>query len=170
MKRLHLHVSVDDLADSIRFYSGMFAAEPTVQKTDYAKWMLDDPRINFAISRRGVEVGLNHLGIQVESGAELQQMQSRLEALQPGVAKEADVACCYARSDKYWVSDPSGIAWETFHTLADIPVFGAADTDHAGHTGATERAACCIPSPETGVPVKSSCCAPNANAAPARCC
>jgi len=167
MKRLHLHVSVDDLADSIRFYSGMFAAAPTVQKTDYAKWMLDDPRMNFAISRRGADVGLNHLGIQVESETELQQMQSRLESLQPGVAKEADVACCYARSDKYWVTDPSGIAWETFHTLANIPVFGAVDT---GDTSDADQAACCMPSAPTATKAETSCCAASANAAPSSCC
>ena len=138
MKRLHVHVSVDNLSDSIRFYSLMFEAEPTVRKNDYAKWMLEDPRVNFAISQRGSDVGLNHLGIQVESDAELGQMRARLETLQPGVAKEEGAACCYAKSDKYWLTDPSGIAWETFHTLDSIPVFG----DEA-KTGATES--CCVP-------------------------
>src|SRR3546814_10057703 len=110
MKRLHVHVCVDSLADSIKFYSGMFAAQPSVIKDDYAKWMLDDPRVNFAISQRGATSGLNHLGIQVESADELGQMQSRLESLQPDVEKEEGVACCYAKSDKYWVTDPTGIA------------------------------------------------------------
>ncbi len=127
MKRFHVHVAVDNLADSIRFYSAMFATEPSVQKSDYAKWMLDDPRVNFAISQRGANVGVNHLGIQVESDDELQHMQSRLESLQPGLEKEEGVACCYARSDKYWVTDPSGLAWETFHSLTTIPVFGEAE-------------------------------------------
>lgn len=125
MKRLHVHVAVDELAASIRFYSGMFGAAPTIEKPDYAKWQLDDPRMNFAISARGAVAGLDHLGIQVESAAELAQMQQRLEALQPGVEQEAGTACCYARSEKYWLTDPSGIAWETFHTLDTIPTFGA---------------------------------------------
>ncbi|MGH8808497.1 MAG: ArsI/CadI family heavy metal resistance metalloenzyme, partial [Noviherbaspirillum sp.] len=129
MKRLHVHVSVDNLAESIRFYSSMFATEPSVLKADYAKWMLDDPRVNFTISQRGAAAGLNHLGIQVESAAELAEMQSRLEALQPGVEMEEGVACCYAKSDKYWVTDPQGIAWETFHTLDSIPIFGKSDPD-----------------------------------------
>ncbi|MES2536422.1 MAG: ArsI/CadI family heavy metal resistance metalloenzyme [Pseudomonadota bacterium] len=142
MKRLHVHVAVDNLADSITFYSGMFASQPDVVKPDYAKWMLDDPRVNFAISRRGAEVGLNHLGIQVETASELNDMQGRLASLQPGVAKEKNVACCYAKSDKYWVNDPSGIAWETFHTLDTIPVFGEPDKTRID-------AACCVPSAAT---------------------
>ena len=135
MKRLHVHVAVDNLADSIRFYSSMFANEPTLQKTDYAKWMLDDPRVNFAISRRGAQSGLNHLGIHVESDSELDEMQSRLESLQPDVAKEENVSCCYAKSDKYWVTDPQGIAWETFRTLDTIPVFGDAHAKPAAAAG-----------------------------------
>ncbi|MGZ5201196.1 MAG: ArsI/CadI family heavy metal resistance metalloenzyme [Telluria sp.] len=164
MKRFHVHVAVDNLADSIKFYSGMFAAEPTVVKTDYAKWMLDDPRINFAISERDRTAGVNHLGIQVESAEELAQMQGRLACLQTAVVAEAEAACCYAKSDKYWVEDPSGVAWETFHTLDSIPVYG-------GHAGSGERpaeaAACCVP------PLKqentSSCCTPSA-AAGSKCC
>jgi hypothetical protein len=144
MKRLHVHISVDNLADSIRFYSSMFASEPSVSKTDYAKWMLDDPRMNFAISQRGAEAGLNHLGIQVESDTELKQMQSRLESLQPGVQMEEGVACCYAKSDKYWLTDPSGIAWETFHSLDSIPVFGGAEMNGAA-AGAASGTACCVP-------------------------
>ena len=139
MKRLHIHVAVENLADSICFYSSLFATLPKVQKTDYAKWMLDDPKVNFAISARGAAVGLNHLGIQVESGHELSEMQSRLEALQPGVKMEEDVACCYAKSDKYWVTDPQGIAWETFHTLDSIPVFGEGSSEQAS------MGACCVP-------------------------
>lgn len=154
MKRLHVHVAVDNLTDSIRFYSSMFATEPSVQKADYAKWMLDDPRVNFAISQRGAQTGLNHLGIQVESGAELSEMQSRLESLQPGVEKEEDVACCYAKSDKYWVTDPQGIAWETFHTLDSIPVFGE---DHAEQPA---KADCCIPLVKPKQAVDAPCCIP----------
>lgn len=142
MKRLHVHVAVDNLADSIKFYSGMFAADPTVVKPDYAKWMLDDPRVNFAISQRGLEAGLNHLGIQVESAGELAEMQGRLSNLQSHVVEQSEASCCYAKSDKYWVSDPSGIAWETFHTLDNIPVYGK---DAASSRQAEEAGACCVP-------------------------
>lgn len=173
MKRLHVHVSVDDLAESIQFYSGMFASEPTVVKADYAKWMLEDPRMNFAISRRGELTGLNHLGIQVESGLELKEMQDRLGALQPDLEKEEGVACCYAKSDKYWVNDPSGIAWETFHTLDSIPVFGEPDTMAASPEKQAGREACCVPlarpnrSPSTDAP----CCVPKVQTAgSASCC
>lgn len=145
MKRFHVHVAVDNLADSIRFYSAMFSTEPSVQKTDYAKWMLDDPRINFAISQRGAEIGVNHLGIQVESDDELKHMQSRLESLQPGLEKEEGVACCYAKSDKYWVTDPSGLAWETFHSLATIPVFGGAEAGTNEEAQPQAKSECCIP-------------------------
>jgi len=158
MKRFHVHVAVDDLADGIRFYSAMFATEPSVQKPDYAKWMLDDPRINFAISQRGAQRGVNHLGIQVETDEELTQMQSRLESLRPGLEKEADVACCYAKSDKYWVDDPAGIAWETFHTLVSIPVFGASEV--ADQPGAT-NAACCIPLSQVKGQAAAPCCVPD---------
>ncbi len=144
----------------------MFAAEPTVQKTDYAKWMLGDPRVNFAISKRGARAGLNHLGIQVESDAELSHMQARLEALQPGVAKEEEIACCYAKSDKYWVTDPQGIAWETFHTLDTIPVFGE---DHAEQSA---KAACCIPLAQPKQTANGPCCVPASEqpASAGKCC
>jgi hypothetical protein len=142
MKRLHVHVAVDNLVDSIKFYSGMFATEPTVVKPDYAKWMLDDPRVNFAISQRGLDAGINHLGIQVESADELTEMQGRLSKLQSPLVEQSEASCCYARSDKYWVNDPSGIAWETFHTLDSIPVYG----HHAASAKGTEVAgACCVP-------------------------
>lgn len=142
MKRLHVHVAVDNLQQSIKFYSGMFAAEPTVVKPDYAKWMLDDPRVNFAISQRGREAGVNHLGIQVESADELAEMQGRLTTLQTALLEEPNASCCYAKSDKYWVNDPSGIAWETFHTLDSIPVYG----EHAASAQAADPAgACCAP-------------------------
>jgi len=156
MKRLHVHVAVDNLADSIKFYSGMFASDPTVVKSDYAKWQLEDPRMNFAISQRGAKVGLDHLGIQVESDAELSAMQSRLDSLQPGVEKEEGVACCYAKSDKYWVTDPSGIAWETFHTLDSIPVYGGSAQIRSTQSTSPLAVACCAPSISTKQ--GSSCC------------
>jgi catechol 2,3-dioxygenase-like lactoylglutathione lyase family enzyme len=150
MKRLHVHVSVDDLQKSIQFYSTMFGCKPTVLKPDYAKWMMDDPRVNFAISMRGAPKGLNHLGIQVESAGDLQEMNDRLQALQADVTEEMGTLCCYAKSDKYWVTDPQGIAWETYHTLDTVPVFG-------GGTGGDSD--CCVPvvmMPKK--PEKTGCC------------
>ena len=130
MKRLHLHISVDNLADSIRYYSMIFGNEPTVSKTDYAKWMLDDPRVNFAISKRGAPIGLNHLGIQVESAEELEEMNLRLQKLHSEIKAESVTTCCYSESDKYWVTDPQGLIWETYHTLKSVPVFGNDETLH----------------------------------------
>lgn len=124
MKRFHVHVSVKDLAESIRFYSTMFGAAPTVEKNDYAKWMLDDPRINFAISERGGKAGVNHLGLQVDAADELAALRRQVAAGDIAADDEASAECCYALSDKYWIEDPQGVAWETFHTLGDILMFG----------------------------------------------
>ena len=124
MKRFHVHVAVDDLQANIRFYSSVFGVAPSVVKDDYAKWMLDDPRVNFAISRRGARTGLDHLGFQVESDAELKSMKQSLIAAQAPILEENEKDCCYARSDKYWVTDPQGIAWETFRTLGTVPLYG----------------------------------------------
>lgn len=124
MKRFHVHVSVANLADSIRFYSALFAAEPTVVKEDYAKWMLEDPRVNFAISQRGAAPGLDHLGVQTEDDAELAEMRARLDHAALPVDAQIGAACCYARSDKYWSVDPQGIAWEAYRTLGEAPTFG----------------------------------------------
>jgi catechol 2,3-dioxygenase-like lactoylglutathione lyase family enzyme len=140
MKRMHIHVAVKNLEESISFYSKMFATEPTVLKTDYAKWQLEDPKVNFAISARGAEVGLNHLGIQVDDAHELSDMKVRLDDLQAELIEEEGTACCYAKSDKYWVNDPSGIAWETFHTLDTIPVFNYAESSVDASNNA-----CCVP-------------------------
>ena len=117
MKRLHVHVSVNDLSASIRFYRTLFAAEPVVTKPDYAKWMLEDPRVNFAISTQRQPAGVNHLGFQVDTDEELRGMRAQLEASDARMLEESEQPCCYATSDKYWVTDPTGIAWETFHTL-----------------------------------------------------
>ncbi|MBI3285496.1 MAG: glyoxalase/bleomycin resistance/dioxygenase family protein [Burkholderiales bacterium] len=161
MKRLHIHVTVDNLADSIRFYSAMFDHAPTVQKDDYAKWMLDDPRVNFAISNRSQQTGLNHLGIQVESSAELAEMGLRLQGLQAPVATESQAQCCYARSDKYWVTDPQGIAWETFHTLDSIPLFGSGTQSPSA---ASDTGACCVPAATIKqTKPTAACCAPGSN-------
>ena len=140
MKRFHVHVAVSNLQDSIRFYSSVFGAAPTVVKDDYAKWMLDDPRVNFAISNRGSRYGIDHLGFQVDSDTELRRMRQNLIAAQAPVLEENEKACCYAKSDKYWVTDPQGIAWETFHTLSSVPVYG-----ESRPAGREASAACCGP-------------------------
>jgi catechol-2,3-dioxygenase len=126
MKRLHVHVSVDNLASSIQFYSTLFAAEPTVTKSDYAKWMLEEPRVNFAISQRGGQSGIRHLGIQVEDRAELADIFSRLQRAEAPILEEGATTCCYAESEKTWVEDPQGIHWETFLTTGESTTYGAA--------------------------------------------
>lgn len=123
MKRFHVHLAVANLEESIRFYSSLFATEPAVLKSDYAKWMLDEPRVNFAISRRGAQPGLDHLGIQVESETELEEMNARLQSAELPVASQTGETCCYVKSNKHWTVDPQGIAWESFHSLADAPTF-----------------------------------------------
>jgi catechol 2,3-dioxygenase-like lactoylglutathione lyase family enzyme len=138
VKRLHVHVAVHDLKQSIRFYSALFAAEPVVKKDDYAKWMLDDPRVNFAISTRGGKAGLDHLGIQAEDNEELEDLGSRLAQAEVAVTAQKGASCCYAKSDKYWTIDPQGIAWESFHTLGSVPVYG-------GERRELAKAACCGP-------------------------
>jgi catechol-2,3-dioxygenase len=126
MKRLHVHVSVDDLAKSVQFYQTLFAAEPTVVKSDYAKWMLEDPRINFAISKRTEVTGIQHLGIQVDDRAELADVYSRLQRAEVPVLEEGATTCCYAQSEKSWVADPQGVQWETFLTTGESTTYGAA--------------------------------------------
>ena len=128
MNRFHVHLNVADLSASIRFYSRLFASEPSVVKHDYAKWMLEDPRINFAISTTGRAVGIDHLGIQVDSGAELTELGRRLDAAGGTVTPEAGAVCCYAQSDKVWTEDPQGTRWETFHTFGDATSYYAADS------------------------------------------
>lgn len=137
MKRLHVHVGVTDIDRSVSFYSTLFGTEPSVVKDDYAKWKLDDPAVNFAISRR-LAPGLDHLGIQVDEAGDLAALAERLSTAGAAIAPQEAAECCYARSNKAWTVDPSGIAWETFHTLAEIPVYGE---DHAPEPPAQE--ACC---------------------------
>jgi catechol 2,3-dioxygenase-like lactoylglutathione lyase family enzyme len=153
MKRFHVHVSVSDLSASIQFYSELFGSDPTVHRPDYAKWMLEDPRINFAISSHRQPVGVNHLGFQVDTDEELRGMRSQLQGADSRMVQQDEQLCCYARSDKYWVTDPTGIAWETFHTLGSIPVYGE-DTAMFNHgasgvptsLGASAgNAPCCVP-------------------------
>ncbi|MBK7491813.1 MAG: glyoxalase/bleomycin resistance/dioxygenase family protein [Nitrosomonas sp.] len=124
MKRFHVHIAVDRLQDSIRFYSALFGVEPSVSKLDYAKWMLDDPYINFAISARGAKPGLDHVGIQVDSDGALTEVSQRLMQAGLPAVEQQNAQCCYASSNKYWTVDPQGIAWEAFHSLTTIPVFG----------------------------------------------
>jgi len=130
MKRLHVHVSVDDLDTSLRFYRELFAAEPTVLKADYAKWMLEDPRVNFAISKRGGSPGLRHLGIQVEDRSELSDVYARLQRADAPVREDGATTCCYAKSEKSWIADPQGIQWETFLTTGDSTVYGVDEPEH----------------------------------------
>ncbi len=139
MKRLHVHVAVEDLARSVRFYATLFAAEPTVLKPDYAKWMLDDPRVNFAISERGRAAGLSHLGIQVEDKAELAEVYGRLQRAEGPVLETGATTCCYAKSEKQWIADPQGVPWETFLTEGESTVYG--ESDPIEELGA--KAACC---------------------------
>jgi len=150
MKRfhVHVHVHVEDLAKSIAFYSKMFAAEPSRREADYAKWMIDDPRLNFAISTRGGEPGVDHLGIQVDSADELAELKGRAQAADLTLLDEGATSCCYARSEKHWITDPQGVAWEHFHTLGDIPVFSQRQSDPAD-----QAAACCAPAAPRGKPV-----------------
>ncbi len=154
MKRMHIHVSVADVSESIAFYTALFAAEPSVVKPDYAKWMLDDPRVNFAISSRGSGVGLDHLGIQVESAEELQELYGRLQTAERPVLDEGDTVCCYAQSTKSWTGDPSGIAWEVFHTTGESTNYG----DSNGKAGEVRIAS---------KPSASACCGPKAKDAAA---
>ena len=138
MKRLHVHVAVHDIAQSVRFYSALFASQPSVLKNDYAKWMLDDPRVNFAISSRSAKTGLDHLGIQAENGDELEEIGTRLAQADVSITAQKGAACCYAKSDKYWTIDPQGIAWESFHSLDSVPVYGE-------QTRPTQALAACCP-------------------------
>jgi catechol 2,3-dioxygenase-like lactoylglutathione lyase family enzyme len=161
MKRLHVHVSVEDLAQSVRFYSTLFAAEPTVLKNDYAKWMLENPRVNFAISQRDGSPGVQHLGIQVEDQAELAEVYDRLSRAERPIVELQNTTCCYARSDKQWIADPQGVAWETFLTHGEATIYG-----QGGSIGKLrEVSACgCEPSAAELMPkaaAAEACCAPS---------
>lgn len=152
MKRLHLHVAVEDLDRSIGFYSTLFGAQPVVTKDDYAKWMLDDPRMNFAISMRGRAGGVDHVGIQVDAPAELDELAARLKAAGEVTFDQEATTCCYAKSDKAWVTDPSGVRWETFFTFDDATTYGE---DPAPDAAAVETSSCCG---APAAPAASTCC------------
>lgn len=167
MKRFHVHLHVDDLAASVGFYSKLFGAAPARVEADYAKWMLDDPRLNFAISARGAAAGIDHLGFQADDEAELAELKARAEAADAPLLDEGETTCCYARSDKHWVTDPQGIAWEHYRTLDSIPVFREANTPIA-ESGAA-ASACCAPAAQavTDAPAAASaCCAPTTRGKP----
>lgn len=148
MKRFHVHVSVKDIPSSIRFYSTIFSAEPTVVKSDYAKWMLEDPRVNFAISSRDSETGVRHLGIQAENRDELQEVYERLKRADRPVLEEGATTCCYAQSEKSWVADPQGVQWETFFTTGEATEYGSDQPDIpvAEEKQAAPARSCCAPS------------------------
>jgi catechol 2,3-dioxygenase-like lactoylglutathione lyase family enzyme len=152
MKRFHVNVSVTDLDESVAFYSALFAAEPTVLKDDYAKWMLEDPRLNFAITTRGERKGIDHVGIQAEDKAELGEVYGRLKTAGRPLLEQGETTCCYARSEKTWVHDPQGVAWETFLTVGESPVYGE-DIELS-----EPKAACCSPTPGKTVQPASTCC------------
>jgi len=158
MKRFHVHLHVQDLQASIAFYSRLFSAAPARAEDDYAKWMLEDPRVNFAISTRGSKPGLDHLGFQVDSAEELTEMKAAAQSADMAMLDEGETTCCYARSEKHWITDPQGIAWEHFHTLGDIPVFNEAGQTKSG-------VACCAPA-QSAV---ASCCTPQSTAANSCC-
>ena len=153
MKCMHVHVGVAEISSSISFYSRMFGCEPTVLKSDYAKWQLEDPKVNFAISARGGPIGINHLGIQVDDDVELGEMKTRLDQVEGELIEEIGTTCCYSKSDKYWTKDPAGIPWETFHTLNSIPIFNNATANEDE---------CCVPVPPVAMAdlskTKNSCC------------
>jgi catechol 2,3-dioxygenase-like lactoylglutathione lyase family enzyme len=161
MKRFHVHLHVNDLDKNIGFYSALFNQPPTRTEGDYAKWMLEDPPVNFAISTRGASTGLDHLGFQVSSADELGALKAQALAADMALLDEGETTCCYARSDKYWITDPQGVAWEQFHTLGNIPVFNEA--------AAPAAIACCSPAPAASS--ASACCSPAAaSASAAGCC
>ena len=154
MKRFHAHVRVGDLESSVRFYSTLFGTEPAVLKSDYAKWMLEYPRINFAITAGSTSTGLDHLGMQVESDEDLAIIAGRLETAGQSVAKQQNASCCYARGNKGSVADPNGISWETFHTFGESTVYGNDVAPQLTPASALAEESCCAPPPST----TSSCC------------
>ena len=154
MKRMHIHVGVESLDDSIRFYSALFGAQPVKTRDDYAKWMLDDPRINFAISTRAEKAGIDHLGLQVDEDCELEELRARLKSAEMSVFDEGETLCCYARSEKSWVKDPAGIAWEAYKTMEDVQFFAGAaiieDNNSCAPAGNDQPGECTPPAARGG--------------------
>ncbi len=159
MKRFHVHIRVDDLNASIAFYERLFSVPPTRVEADYAKWMLDDPRVNFAISTRGGQPGLDHLGFQTDTAEELAQLKDQAQSANMALIDEGETSCCYAQSDKHWITDPQGIAWEHFHTLGNIPVF------HQARPSKASSSACCAPAASPVLATSPACCGPTSSSA-----
>ncbi|WP_213741144.1 ArsI/CadI family heavy metal resistance metalloenzyme [Bradyrhizobium sp. dw_411] len=157
MKRLHVHIAVNDIQQSIGFYSALFAAQPAVVKPDYAKWMLDDPRVNLAISTRGREPGLDHLGIQVENAGELNEVYARLREAGGNIIEQGETACCYAKSEKSWIDDPAGIAWETFLTTGESTTYGDGTGENGARVAHEKQGACSVSEASPSRPA-SACC------------
>ncbi len=156
MKRMHIHVGVKSIDDSVRFYSALFGADPVKQKPDYAKWMLEDPRINFAISTRAGKVGVDHMGLQVDNADELNALRDQMSAANISTHSDGETTCCYSKSEKSWVEDPNGVAWEAYHTMEDAQIFSSNDKSEDGACCVPEtkgQASCCTPSEKT-----SGCC------------
>jgi len=165
MKRMHVHIAVDELSESIGFYSTIFGSAPTIEREDYAKWNLNDPKVNFAISLRGGLCGMNHLGIQVDSEAELQEIAQRLANAEINYSKQEGTSCCHSLSNKHWALDPQGIAWESFRTLSATPIFGG----NPG-TSPAESSTSCIPlKVNQSSDQEEDCCIPNENDATGCC-
>lgn len=160
MKRFHVHIQVKSIEKSIDFYSKLFGQEPTKRRTDYAKWMLENPRVNFAISSRGNNVGVNHFGFQVDTAEELVEIKNRAQIASNGeIMDQGETTCCYANSEKHWTLDPQGLAWEHFHTLSDAMEFGADNVEQSNESGA-----CCIPIQslnDSAVSTNTACCIPD---------
>jgi catechol 2,3-dioxygenase-like lactoylglutathione lyase family enzyme len=154
MKRMHLHVSVPDLAESIQFYATLFGSPPSVAKDDYARWLLEDPRVNFAISQRGGALGVDHVGLQVESDAELGELADRLKAAGERTLDQQATTCCYAKSDKSWVTDPAGVRWETFFTFDDAATYGEDIAIAPAETAAAASSCCGV----AAKPAAAACC------------
>ena len=151
MKRLHIHIGVKDMDESIRFYSALFGESPSKQKDDYAKWMLDDPHVNFAISTRVGTQGLDHMGIQVDHPTELEALRNQMSEANISTHSDGETTCCYAKSEKSWVQDPNGLAWEAYHTMEDVQIFS--ENSQTSEPDSQKTDACCTPSPE-----KQGCC------------
>jgi hypothetical protein len=157
---MHVHVSVEDITNSIGFYSALFAAPPAVVKPDYAKWMLDDPRLNFAISKRGLKPGVDHLGVQVDTEEELTALRSQVAQAEIAALEQENASCCYARSDKYWITDPQGVAWESFRSLDTVPVYGEENHSAPAACGSDQATGCCVEAAETNSDANTGgCCA-----------
>lgn len=167
MKRFHVHVSVENLDGSIEFYSTLLGSQPTVRKPDYAKWMLNDPSVNFAISNRGHRAGVNHLGIQADTAEDLREIAARISQGGEPTLSQRQTTCCYATSDKHWLVDPQGLAWETFHTTAEAASFGEDAGTRTGGVDVTESACCIllyqgVAQGDRSKPTESACCVPHA--------